>query len=109
MTLADGTEVPTVDIMNDNKVGLEAISPAALPLIPDEILQLVEQRRAQMIEGVWDPFFEHAFVSNGTGLELEGLPIPPAGTEVKAADLMPTNEWLLGQFNFDVEGVEILE
>ena len=92
MTLADGTEVPTVDIMNDGKVGVEAISPAALPLIPDEIVALVEQRRDQMINGVWDPFFEHAFVSNGTGLDLEGAPVPPAGTEVKPAGEMPTNE-----------------
>jgi basic membrane protein A len=109
MVLADGTEVPTVDIMNDNKVGVEAISPAALPLIPDEIVQLVEQRREQMINGEWDPFTEHAFISNGTGLELEGTPIPPAGTEVKPAGEAPTDEWLLSQFNFDVQGVEILE
>ncbi len=109
MVLADGTEVPTVDIMNDNKVGIEAISPAALPLIPEEILQLVEQRREQMINGEWDPFTEHAFISNGTGLELEGLPIPPAGTEVKPAGEAPTDEWLLSQFNFDLQGVEILE
>ena len=109
MILADGTEVPTVDIMNDNKVGIEAISPSALPLIPDEIIGLVEQRRAQMIEGVWDPFFEHAFVSNGTGLDLEGLPIPEAGTVVKPAGEMPSNEWLLSQFNFDLEGTMILE
>lgn len=109
MVLADGTELPTVDIMNDNKVGIDAISPAALPSIPDEILQLVEQRREQMINGEWDPFTEHAFVSNGTGLELEGLPIPAAGEEVKPAGEVPTNEWLLSQFNFDVEGVEILE
>ena len=45
MVLADGTEVPTVDIMNDNKVGIEAISPAALSLIPEEIIDLVEQRQ----------------------------------------------------------------
>ncbi|MFN2245248.1 MAG: BMP family ABC transporter substrate-binding protein, partial [Anaerolineae bacterium] len=38
MTLADGTVEPTVDIMNDNKVGIDAISPAALPLIPQEIV-----------------------------------------------------------------------
>src|SRR5690606_11572508 len=76
MSLADGTEEPTVDIMNDGKVGIEAISPAALPLIPQEILDLVEQRREQMIAGEWDPFTEHAFISNGTGLELEGLPVP---------------------------------
>jgi basic membrane lipoprotein Med (substrate-binding protein (PBP1-ABC) superfamily) len=109
MILADGTEVPTVDIMNDNKVGLDAISPSALPLIPAEILELVEQRRAQMIDGVWDPFFEYAFVSNGTGLDLEGLPVPEAGTVVKPAGEMPTDEWLLSQFNFDLEGTMILE
>ena len=109
MTLADGTVIPTVDIMNDNKVGIAAISPAALPLIPQEIVDLVEQRRNQMIDGVWDPFFEHAFVSNGTGLALEGAPIQDAGTEVKPAGEMPTDEWLLSLFNFDLAGVEILE
>ncbi|MFZ1397983.1 MAG: BMP family ABC transporter substrate-binding protein [Candidatus Promineifilaceae bacterium] len=109
ITLADGTEIPTVDIMNDGKVGLDAISPAALPLIPQEILDLVEQRREQMIAGEWDPFTEHAFISNGTGLELEGLPIPAAGEEVKPAGEEPTAEWLLSEFNFDLQGVTILE
>jgi len=109
IVLADGTELPTVDIMNDNKIGIEAISPAALPLIPDEIVQLVEQRREQMINGEWDPFTEHALISNGTGLDLEGAPVPAAGTEVKPAGEVPTNEWLLSLFSFDVEGVEVLE
>jgi basic membrane lipoprotein Med (substrate-binding protein (PBP1-ABC) superfamily) len=109
MTLADGTEVYTVDIMNDNKVGVDAISPAALPLIPQEIVDMVEQRREQMIAGEWDPFTAHAFVSNGTGLALEGLPIPAAGTVVKEADVEPTNEFLLSEFAFDLEGVTILE
>jgi len=109
MELADGTVVPTVDIMNDGKVGVDAISPAALPLISAEIVSLVEQRREQMMNGEWDPFTEHAFVSNGTGLELEGTPIPAAGTEVKPAGEEPTAEWLLSLFNFDLAGVEILE
>lgn len=109
MTLADGTKVATVDIMNDGKVGLDAISPAALPLIPQDILDLVEKRRDEMLAGTWDPFTEHAFVSNGTGLALEGLPVPAAGTEVKAAGTAPTNEWLLGSFNFDLTGTTILE
>jgi len=109
MVLADGTEVPTVDIMNDNKVGIDAISPAALPLIPQEIVDLVEKRRDEMISGSWDPFTVHAFVSNGTGLALEGTEIPAAGTEVKAAGEVPTDEWLLSLFNFDLAGVEILE
>jgi simple sugar transport system substrate-binding protein len=109
MTLADGTVEYAVDIMNDGKVGVEAISPKALPLIPEAILKLVEQRRSQMIDGVWDPFFEHAFVSNGTGLELPDLPIPAAGTEVKPAGEMPTDAWLLSMFNFDLQGLIILE
>jgi basic membrane protein A len=109
MTLADGTEEATVDIMNDGKVGVDAISPKARPSIPDEIVQLVEQRRDQMMKGEWDPFQESAFVSNGTGLELEGVPIPAAGTEVKAAGEMPTDAWLLSEFNFDLQGVEILD
>jgi basic membrane protein A len=109
MVLADGTEIPTVDIMNDNKVGVEAISPAALEMIPQEIVDLVKQRRDEMISGTWDPFTAHAFVSNGTGLALEGTEIPPAGTEVKAAGEKPTDEWLLSQFNFDLAGVTILE
>ncbi len=109
ITLADGTEMPTVDIMNDGKVGVDAISPAALPSIPQEILDLVEQRRDEMISGEWDPFTAHAFISNGTGLELEGLPLPAAGEEVKPAGEVPTAEWLLSKFNFDLQGVTILE
>ena len=109
MTLADGTEEAAVDIMNDGKVGIEAISPKALPLIPQEIVDLVAQRREQMMAGEWDPFTEHAFVSNGTGLELEGLPIPEKGTEVKPAGEAPTDVWLLSQFNFDLDGMQILE
>ncbi|MDH7486130.1 MAG: BMP family ABC transporter substrate-binding protein [Anaerolineae bacterium] len=109
MTLADGTVESTVDIMNNNKVGIEAISPKALPLIPQEIVDLVKQRRDQMMKGEWDPFAEHEFVSNGTGLALENLPIPAAGTVVKPAGEMPSNEWLLSKFNFDLEGTVILE
>jgi len=107
--LADGTVYPTVDIQNDNKVGIEAISPYARPLIPDEIVELVENRRDQMMKGVWDPFFAHDFISNGTGLALEGLPIPPAGTLVKPEGEMPSDEWLLSKFNFDLEGIVVLE
>jgi basic membrane protein A len=109
MKLADGTLEYTVDLMNDNKVGIEAISPKALPLISKDILDLVEKRRNEMIKGKWDPFTEHEFVSNGTGLELEGLPIPAKGTVVKPAGEVPTDEWLLAKFNFDLDGLIILE
>lgn len=109
IVLADGTVLPTVDIMNNGKVGIDAISPAARPLIPDEIIELVENRRDQMIKGTWDPFYVHEFVSNGTGLELPDLPVPAEGTVVKPANEMPTDEWLLSEFNFDLEGIVILE
>ncbi|MDR7487785.1 MAG: BMP family ABC transporter substrate-binding protein, partial [Armatimonadota bacterium] len=90
MTLADGTVESAVDIMNNKKVGVDAISPKARPLIPAAILRLVAQRRQQMMRGQWDPFFEHAFRSNGTGLALRGTPIPAKGTLVKPARQMPT-------------------
>jgi len=106
-TLADGTVEPAVDIMNDGKVGVDAISPKAD--VPQEIKDLVAQRREQMMKGEWDPFTAHAFVSNGTGLDLEGNPVPEKGKEVKPAGEEPTADWLLSQFNFDVEGVTILE
>jgi basic membrane lipoprotein Med (substrate-binding protein (PBP1-ABC) superfamily) len=112
MTLADGTVEPTVDLMNDGKVGLDAISPAALPSIPQSILDLIKQRRDQMMAGTWDPFTDHAFVSAGTGLELTtptAIPIPAAGTVVKAAGVVPTTEFLLTQFNFDLQGITNLK
>lgn len=109
MTLADGTEERAVDIMNAGKVGVDAISPKALPLIPQSILDLVKQRRQEMMDGTWDPFTEHEFVSNGTGVALEGLDIPAAGTVVKKAGEVPTDEWLLSKFNFDLPGITILE
>lgn len=109
MTLADGTVEASVDIMNDGKVGVDAISPKAMPMIPQEIIDLVKQRREQMMNGEWDPFTEHAFVSNGTGVELDNLPIPAQGTEVKPAGETQTDVWLLSEFNFDLEGMQILE
>lgn len=109
MTLADGTQEATVDIMNNGKVGVDAISPKALPLLPKEIVDLVKQRREQMMKGEWDPFTEHEFASNGTGLQLEGLPIPAAGTVVKPAGEKATDEFLLAKFNFDLQGMNILE
>jgi len=109
MTLADGTVESTVDIMNDKKVGVDAISPKARRQIPESIIRLVAQRREQMMRGQWDPFQAHALVSNGTGLALKDTPIPPKGTVVKRAGVMPTDEWLLSKFNFDLEGMTILK
>ncbi len=108
MTLADGTKESTVDLMNDLKVGVDAISPKAREELPKEIVDLVAQRREQMSKGQWDPFTENALVSNGTGLALPDTPIPEKGATVKPAGEAPTTEWLLTKFNFDLAGVTIL-
>ena len=109
MTLADGTEEAAVDIMNDGKIGIEAISPKALPLIPQEIVDLVKMRREQMMAGEWDPFTAHEFISNGTGLDLPDAPVPAAGTVVKPAEEVPTDAFLLSLFGFDLQGTTVLE
>jgi simple sugar transport system substrate-binding protein len=109
MTLADGTVEPAVDIMNNRRVGVDAISPKARPLVAAAILRLVAQRRDQMMKGQWDPFQAHAFVSNGTGLALKDTPIPPKGTVVKKAGETPSDAWLLGRFNFDLDGMTVLK
>jgi len=109
LTLADGTVVSTVDIMNNKKEGVDAISPKARRALPDSIVRLVAQRRDQMRRGQWDPFQVHALVSNGTGLALPGTPIPPKGTVVKPAGQMPSDEWLLSKFNFDLNGLVVLK
>jgi basic membrane protein A and related proteins len=109
MTLADGTVEPAVDIMNNKKIGVDAISPKARPLLPASIVTLVAQRRDQMIKGQWDPFQADALVSNGTGLALADTPIPPQGTVVKKAGETPSDEWLLSKFNFALDGMTILK
>jgi len=92
MTLADGTVESAVDIMNNLKVGVDAISPQARPRIPASIQQLVRQRRDQMLKGTWDPFEEHAFVSNGTGLSaVDCQPELPSNTVI----LSPNSAWMM--------------
>jgi basic membrane lipoprotein Med (substrate-binding protein (PBP1-ABC) superfamily) len=101
------TLIPIVDLQNDNKIGVDAISPRARPLIPDNIVELIRTRREQMMLGVWDPFLEHALVSGGTGIEITelGLAIPARGTVVKAAGVMPSDEFLLARLNFHLDGI----
>ncbi len=109
MTLADGTVESAVDIMNNKQVGVAAISPKVRALVPASIRNLVAQRRDQMMKGTWDPFTAHALVANGTGLKLTDTPIPAKGTVVKKAGVVPADTWLLGKFNFDLEGMIILK
>src|SRR5437667_11254951 len=90
MTLADGTVEPAVDIMNNKQVGVDAIIPKARPLIPASILTLVTERREQRMKGQWDPFFEHAFGSNGIGLAFQDSHILPTRTEARQAKQMPS-------------------
>ncbi|MFB0568774.1 MAG: BMP family ABC transporter substrate-binding protein, partial [Nitrososphaeria archaeon] len=97
-----------VDLQNDKKIGIDAISPKARPLIADWVIELIKVRRQQMMQGAWDPFMEYALVSGGTGLELPDLPMPPKGTVVKPAGVMPSDERLLAEFYFHLEGIEYI-
>ncbi|MEN3048063.1 MAG: BMP family ABC transporter substrate-binding protein [Candidatus Caldarchaeales archaeon] len=105
------TKLPAVDLQNDMKVGLEAISPKARPLIPERVLKLIELRRAQMMSGAWDPFYENELVSSGEGIEIPqlNLKVPPKGTVVKPAKEMPTDEFLLARLNFMLDGIVLLK
>jgi len=107
MILEDGTTSSAVDLQNGGRIGIDEISPEARPLISDETMDLIEDRRNLLLTGTWDPWLEE-FRSNGTGLDLPGLPVPPKGTVVKAAGEMPTLDWLFTSFNFDLEGMTIL-
>ncbi|KXA93681.1 hypothetical protein AKJ38_01845 [candidate division MSBL1 archaeon SCGC-AAA259I14] len=103
ITLADGSTLPTVDIQNNNKIGVNAISPEAE--IPDEIIAEVEEKRDLMMKGVWDPFYAFELVSNGTGME----DAPEKGTVVWEAGEMPAKVNLFRDFNFDLEGIELVD
>jgi len=105
------TILPAVDLQNNNKVGIDAISPKARPLIPDRILKLIEARREQMLAGVWDPFFEHELVSSGEGIAIPelGVDVPPKGTVVKPAGVVASDELLLGKLNFQLDGIVLVK
>ncbi|MEM0079803.1 MAG: BMP family ABC transporter substrate-binding protein [Nitrososphaerota archaeon] len=105
------TILPAVDLQNDNKIGLDAISPKAKRLISEDMLKLIERRRNQMLLGAFDPFCEYALVSSGEGVPIPelGLEVPPKGTVVKPAGVMPTDDWLLGKLNFQLDGIVLVK
>jgi basic membrane protein A len=105
------TILPTVDLQNNNKIGIDAISPKARALISDDVIKKIEQRREQMMRGAWDPFFEYALVSSGEGVEVPelGLKVPAKGTVVKPERQAPSDEFLLGQLNFQLDGIVLLK
>ena len=108
---AGETKLLTVDLQNGGNIGVDAISPAARLLIPDTVIELIRNRRTQMMAGVWDPFFEYALVSSGRGIEIPelGLTVPSAGTVVKPAKTPASDEFLLGMLNFELEGIVRIE
>lgn len=105
------TKLPAVDLQNDNKIGLDAISPKAKRLISEDLLKLIEIRRNQMLLGAFDPFCEYALVSSGEGLPIPelGLEVPPKGKVVKPAGVMPTDDFLLGRLNFQLDGIVLVK
>ncbi|MFQ6129416.1 MAG: BMP family ABC transporter substrate-binding protein [Candidatus Hadarchaeaceae archaeon] len=105
------TKLLTADLQNDSKVGVDAISPAARELISDDVIELIEKRREQMMAGMWDPFFEYELVSSGRGIDIPelGLTVPAEGEVVKPARTVASDEFLLGMLNFELEGIVRVE
>lgn len=88
-------EVPAVDIVNNKVRGVDGISPKALPLISKATLELIEETRGLMLSGKWDPFLKK--LKDQTGKVR------------KEADVMPSDEWLLTELDFDLYGVKVLK
>jgi len=100
------TFIPTVDLQNNGKIGTEAISPEARPLIPDNVIELIARRREQMMRGQWDPFFEYELVAGVESVEIPGVvPARTPGQVVKPARTAVSDEFLLGQLNFSLAGI----
>lgn len=75
---ADGTPLYPNDIVNDGEWGADAISPQAKEEMDQEVIDLVRQRRQQMIAGAYDPFLKE-LVNTETGeVEKEEGVMPPA-------------------------------
>ncbi len=88
-------EVPVVDIVNNKVRGVDGISSKARPLISKKTLALIEERRNLLLAGKWDPFLK----------ELKDQ----AGKVKKEAGVMPSDEWLLTKFDFDLDGIKVLK
>ncbi len=86
----DGEYRSVVDLRQNDRVGVEAISPHWRDEISQDVLNEIEEMREKMINGNWDPFMQEVVDRNGDVQSAEGE--------------MPTGEELLSMDYF-VEGV----
>jgi len=87
---ADGTPLYPNDIVNDGEWGADAISPKAKKEMDQDVIDLVRQRRAQMIAGAYDPFLKE-LVNTKTG-EVE----KPEGVMPPAEEILTMDYWVEG-------------
>ena len=81
------------DIVNNGRSGVDSISPEAKKKMTQAELDLIAERRAQMIAGKWDPFKFYELKDAKTGKV-----VSPAGE-------MPTDEHLLSKMDYYIPGV----
>lgn len=86
----DGSPLYPNDIVNDGEWGADAISPSAKEEMDQEVIDLVKQRRQQMIQGAYDPFLKK-LVNTKTG-EVE----KPAGVMPDSEDILTMEYWVEG-------------
>jgi hypothetical protein len=96
-TIGKDGPIITVDLKTKDKLGIDSISDKAKAEVSKDVLDLIEKRRNQMINGTWDPYMKEIRASGITSGYKKGQLISPAGE-------MPTKEELLTG-GYLVEGI----
>ena len=85
--------IPVADIVNNGRSGVDSISADAKKKMTQKQLDLIAERRSQMLNGKWDPFKYYELVNAKTGQV-----VSPAGE-------MPSDEHLLSKMDYYIPGV----
>jgi basic membrane protein A len=93
----NGNTILTVDLKTKDKLGIDSISDKAKAVVSKDVLDLIDKRRDQMINGTWDPYMKEIRASGITSGYEKGQLISPEGE-------MPTKEELLTG-GYLVEGI----
>lgn len=82
--LTEEGPIYTCDIVLGDKVGADAISPYAKEIIGSEVVELVREKREQLIAG-WDPFLKEIIDTEGQLRSPDGE-MPPVDELIKEMD-----------------------
>lgn len=90
--VVEGIELPMVDLRTVDKVGIDAISSVAKEKLTQEQLNLIQERREQMIYRGWDPYIKEL-------VDTEGIIRSPEGE-------IPSMEFILIE-HYYLKGIDV--